>query len=159
MRSVHVMLACLAVATVLACSKKAARDDKPPAGALEGAARKATADGGNTNVDVTAELDFGDGGTLLGVWVTALEDAPDGVHLRLSLRGPDGTAVGEDRLVAACTVGAVKGTPVFIPLDVDEDGAPVAQAARTAVVVYSARASGCLRPTLRVERLARPAEH
>lgn len=152
-----VLLAALGMVAALACSKKAAREDRPPAAALEGAANRATADGGPNAMEVVAELAFGDGGTPVGVWVTALRDAPQGVHLRFSLRGPDGNAVGEDRLVAACTSALTRDTPVLVPLDVDEDGAPVVEAARTAVVVFAQHAPGCMRPSLRVERLARPA--
>ncbi|MBI5495312.1 MAG: hypothetical protein HY904_09795 [Deltaproteobacteria bacterium] len=151
MRVCTVLLA-VVVAWSLACARK--EKERPPAALLEQAA-VTTRDGGYAP---EVELDLTDAGAVAGLWLTSPVDAPEGVHLGLVLLDAAGRALASDRAVVACVTAARAGERVRVPADgADDEATAVLAAARSARVTSATRAGGCLRPSLRVEALLRPA--
>jgi hypothetical protein len=93
-----------------------------------------------------------------GAELTSLEDALEGLHVRMTLEDEHRTLVAKDRLVVLCVPRAQKNVPIHVPLDPDTQGPDADELARTqrVLVVSAQRAGGCLQPTLRLETLLQP---
>lgn len=138
------------------CSRKDARDDGA-AGLAQGALHSVPRDGGAPSASLEWLRD--DGSAEIGnVAITLDEDAPDGVFVKITVLDDDGGVMARDQHVAFCVKHAARGERVVLPVDpaVGDDGKALLRQASRLGVMHVTRAPGCLRPTLRVEKLLLP---
>jgi len=156
MRALSGLMLLLVFTVLLRCGSSKPQKETPRLD-VRGALDKVPLDGGVT----TATLEWlrDDAGVHVdGVAVSLDADAPEGAHIRITVLDDDGGVLSKDTLVAFCVKQARKGERLVLPLDSQvraEDNPLLQQAARVGVMQVSV-APGCLRPSLRVEKLLQP---